>query len=231
MSTAPIIPRHIGLILDGNRRWAKSRGLPTLKGHAKGYDQLKKIAKEAFDRGVEYVSAFIFSTENWSRSQQEVEYLMGLAEKLIDKDVKRLHKDNIRVVWSGYSHKLSPILLQKIEKAEAMTKENTAGTLVLCFNYGGRQEIVDATKSILKSGVEIDEINEELLAKHLYASEVPDCDLIIRTSGEERLSGFQLWRASYSELLFVDKHWPDFGTDDLDLALDEYANRNRRFGG
>lgn len=222
-----IIPTHVGLILDGNRRWARSRGFPTLEGHRTGYDNLKDIAKLAADRNIKYLSAFIFSTENWNRTKEEVKYLMNLAYTLLTRDVKELNKENIRVLWLGSRDRVSMKLQKAIDKAVESTKNNTRGTLCLCFNYGGQQEIVDAAKKLAQDGLEITQANFQ---QSLYEPGVPDIDLLIRTSGEHRTSGYMLWRAAYAELYFTDKYWPDFKEADLDVALNDYANRQRRFG-
>ena len=217
--------RHIGFILDGNRRWAKENGRISLEGHKKGYDNLKDICEHAIlDLKIPFVSAYIFSTENWNRSKDEVSYLMSLAKKMADKDVDELHKKNIRVCWLGSKEKLSDDIRQSIERATEKTKDNTAGTVGLCFNYGGRTEIVEAARQI--EG----EVTEESLAQNLYCPDVPDVDLMIRTSGEQRLSNFMLWRMAYSEMYFTDKYWPDFNNDDLDDAVEDYNKRQRRFG-
>lgn len=222
-----IIPTHVGLILDGNRRWARGKGLPTLEGHRIGYNNLKDISKLAADRGIKYLSAFIFSTENWNRSKEEVKYLMNLAYTLLTRDVKELNKENIRVLWLGSRDRVSDKLQRAINKAVESTKDNTRGTLCLCFNYGGQQEIIDAAKQLAENDTEITLQNFQ---SALYGPEVPDIDLLIRTSGESRTSGYMLWRAAYAELYFTDKYWPDFKETDLDMALKEYANRQRRFG-
>lgn len=221
------LPVHLGIILDGNRRWAKAKGLPTLEGHRQGSETFKEIALAAFDRGIKYVSAYVFSTENWSRTQEEVRYIMDLAVRVADTQLDEFHQRGIKIVILGSREKLNPKVLKAIDKVEAKTKDNTAGTIALCFNYGGRQEIVEAVKALIAAGEEPDEEN---IAGHLYAPEVPDADLIIRTSGEHRISGYMLWRASYSELYFTDKYWPDFSEADLDLALNDYSKRQRRFG-
>lgn len=224
------IPVHLGLILDGNRRWARERGLPTLEGHNKGYENLKTITKAAINNGVKYVSAYIFSKENWNRTADEVKYLMNLAYILINKDINELNKENIRVVCLGSRERLSPKLTKAIEKAEEKTKQNTRGTLAICFNYSGREELADAVKDIIRQGVQPDEIDDDTLGNFIYHPEVPDIDLLIRTSGEQRISGYMLYRINYSELYFTDKHWPDFTEQDLDIALAEYASRQRRYG-
>lgn len=222
------IPTHVGLILDGNRRWAKSKGLPKLEGHRNGYENLKTIAKKAIDRGVGYVTAYVFSTENWNRTKGEVKYLMDLALKLFNTDMAELNEEDIRVRVAGGRERLSPKLINAINNTEALTKNNKRGTIILCFNYGGQQEIAESVNKLLKRGVK--NITPADISDNLYAPEVPPVDLIIRTSGEQRLSNFMLWRAAYSELIFVKKHWPDFNETDLDAALAEYATRQRRFG-
>jgi undecaprenyl diphosphate synthase len=224
------IPEHLAFILDGNRRWAKQRGLPTLLGHQKGYRVLKKIVDASFERGVKYVSAFVFSTENWSRASEEVDYLMDLALRIFTKDLKETHEKGIRICWFGIKDKLSQKHINAIAEAEELTKNNTAGTLCICFNYGGKQEIIDATKKIVASGISVDEITDEDVEKNLYHPEVPAVDLMVRTSNEHRISNFLLWRLAYSEFLFIKKHWPSFGVKDLDKVLEEYASRSRRFG-
>ncbi len=225
------IPSHVGFILDGNRRWAREHGLPTLEGHRKGYDNLKEITKAAINSGVSYVSAYIFSTENWSRTPEEVKYLMDLAYRMLTKDLKELNKEQIRVIWLGSEQNISQKLLKAIKKAEDSTKNNTRGTLALCFNYGGHDELVNAIKKIVKSGYEPEEITEEVLSSTLYGgSDIPPVDFIVRTSGEQRLSGFMLHRSAYSELYFTDVFWPDFDEQELQKALTEYGRRQRRFG-
>ncbi len=230
MTVESSVPRHIGLILDGNRRWAKERNLPSLEGHRVGADNLKIIAEAAFDAGVEVLSAFVFSTENWGRTKEEVDYLMELITLIFKKYIKDFKKRGIRIAWLGTTDKLVDEQLKVIQKAIEETKNLTKGTLALCFNYGGRLEITEAVKKIIGKGVPANEVTPELVAENLYAPEIPDVDLIIRTSGEQRISNFMLWRAAYSEFLFVDKHWPEFSEADLDAALADYAGRQRRMG-
>jgi len=225
-----LIPNHIGLILDGNRRWAKSQNLSSLEGHRKGYDNLRDIARHAFNSGVNYVTAYIFSLENWDRSKTEVKYLMGLAYNMLTKDINELNEENIRVVWLGSRHKVSKKLLLAIEKAENLTKKNTKGTLCICFNYSGYQEIVDAFVKIIDQKTPKNKINTKLIENNLYGKNIPKIDFVIRTSGEKRISGFMLWRINYAELYFTKKYWPAFSRKDLDIALDEYSSRERRFG-
>lgn len=227
--TTSSVPLHLGLILDGNRRWATAQGLPTLEGHRKGYENLKTIALAAYERGVKHVSAYVFSTENWNRSASEVDYLMKLVIWVARHEVKELDKRNVRLRVAGTRERLSKDVLKAIDEAEAKTANNTGGTLILCMNYGGQQEIVDAVNTILTQK-DVEHLTTEQFVDYLYTPEVPPVDLIIRTSGEQRLSNFMLWRSAYSELLFVDKHWPDFKAEDLDSALEEYASRQRRYG-
>ena len=229
--TTPTTPKHLGLILDGNRRWAKDNGLPQLEGHRRGYDNLKTIGRHVLlDRGVEYVSAYVFSTENWNRAEEEVSYLMDLLLLVATKEVNELDKDNIRVRFLGSRERLSEKHLAALDAAEEKTKNNSAGTLALCLNYGGQLEISDAVKSIVAAGVSPADVTPELISSHLYAPDIPPVDFMIRSSGEQRISNFMLWRIAYSELLFIEKHWPAVTTEDLDAALDDYANRQRRFG-
>jgi len=230
MSETLIVPKHIGLILDGNRRWARENGLSTLEGHRIGYHHLKDIVREAINVGVEYVSAYIFSIENWNRTKAEVKYLMEHALIFLTSDVAELNREGVRVVWLGTKERLSSRLLEAIDKAEESTRHNTKGTLGICFNYTGKQEIVDAAKQLIDTGVKSDQLTLETFERALYAPDVPPIDLLIRTSGEQRLSGFMLWRAAYAELLFVDKHWPEFEKADLHAAIEEYAARERRHG-
>ena len=230
------IPNHIGLIVDGNRRWAKARNLHTLKGHEEGFNVLKKIIKKCFNEGVTYVSAYIFSTENWNRSDEEVSYLMKLFERYFSKEIQDLHKNNIKVLSSGdRKNKVSKKLVEIINKAEELTSGNSGGTLCLCFNYGGQTEIIEATRKIaqkVQSGeLLIDDIDSKLFEQNLYTPEVPAVDLMIRTSGEQRISNFQLWRMAYSEMLFLDKPWPDMKDEDIEKALLNYQKRDRRMGG
>jgi undecaprenyl diphosphate synthase len=223
-------PVHLGIILDGNRRWAREHSLPTVKGHKKGYENLKNIAKYAFDRGAKYVSAFVFSTENWNRSTEEVDYLMKLLLWVAKNEVKELNKHNIRVRFLGEEERLNAKVLEAMRNVEELTKDNTAGTLLLCLNYGGQQEIASAVNAALARSPGLTKITPELIEEHLYGADIPAADLIIRTSGEQRLSNFMLWRAAYSELYFSDKNWPAFDEDDMQQALDNFSKRSRRFG-
>lgn len=226
-----LIPQHIGFVIDGNRRWAKKHGLPTYEGHLAGYNGLKDVLIESLNRGVKYASAYVFSTENWKRTAEEVNSLMGLLLRVLESDVPIFVENRIRLRVIGTREGLPKAVIKAIDRAEATTAELDGGELLLCLNYGGHLEIADACKKIIESGVAADEVTPELIAKNLYAPEVPPCDLIVRTSGEQRLSNFMLWRAAYSELMFIDKLWPDMTKEDVSVILEEYQRRNRRFGG
>jgi len=224
------LPKHIGIILDGNRRWARANNLPTFDGHKKGYENLKTIVKAAMDDGVEFVSAYIFSTENWGRSKEEVSYLMRLLLWVAKNEIEEFNKYNIRVRFLGEESQLSAKVLKAIRNAEEKTKDNSGGTLLLCVNYGGKQEIASAVTRLIDDKPDNKTVTPEDIEKYLYEPSVPAIDLIIRSSGEQRISNFMLWRAAYSELYFTDVHWPAFTTKDLSAALNEYAARQRRFG-
>lgn len=230
MSSEKTIPRHIGYIVDGNRRWAKRHGLPTYEGHLAGYNAIQDVARATFDAGVQFMTAYIFSTENWKRSEEEVGKLMGLVLKMLTADLPKFSENDIRLRIIGSRDNVDEKILAAINNAEAETAHNTAGTLVLCFNYGGQLEIADACKKIVQSGIDVSEITPELIEQNLYAPEVPPIDLVVRSSGEQRLSNFMLWRAAYSELLFVEKSWPDMEREDVDAIIEEYTHRSRRFG-
>ena len=228
------IPKHIAIILDGNRRWAKNRNIPTLQGHTAGAKNLERIATYCDKIGVKYLTVYAFSTENWNREKEEVDYLMKLFAKYI-KDFDRKFKDaTARIRLAGEISRLPEDLQEKVRAIEEKTKNNTGITINLCINYGGREEIVNATKILaekVKSGeLDSSEITEEMIEKLLRTGDVPDPDLFIRPGGEIRLSGFLLWQSSYSELYFTNPLWPDFNEEELDKAIDEFNRRKRRFG-
>ena len=231
MSKKAELPRHVGFVIDGNRRWAKQHGLPAYEGHLAGYNSLKDVLLETLRCGVKYASAYVFSTENWKRSEEEVGHLMKLFVKMLEADVSVFLDNNIRLRVIGSRDDLSDALIKVIDNAEEKTRNLTGGELLLCLNYGGHLEIADAVKKIVQSGVTAEDVTPELIAQNLYAPEVPPCDLIVRTSGEQRLSNFMLWRAAYSELMFIEKNWPDMTIKDVEFILEEYKKRNRRFGG
>jgi undecaprenyl diphosphate synthase len=228
--TATPLPVHIGYIVDGNRRWAKTHGLPVYEGHLAGYNALKEVAIATIEAGVPYVSAYIFSTENWQRSADEVKKLLGLVLRLVTSDVPEFQRRNIRLRLMGSRENVPAKILKAIDKAEAATANNTAGTIILGFNYGGHIEVAEAVKKIVRSGVATEAITVDTIAEALYVPDVPPADLIVRTSGEQRLSNFLLWRSAYSELLFLKKSWPDMTKEDVDAIMKEYAKRQRRFG-
>lgn len=225
------LPKHVGYIVDGNRRWAKSHGLPTYEGHLAGYNALKEVALATLEAGVMYMSAYVFSTENWNRSADEVKKLMGLTLKVLGADVPEFNKHGVRLKIVGSREGVDPKILKAIDAAEEATAANTKGELAVCFNYGGQREITDAVKKIVQSGVDPEEITEQLIADNLYAPEVPPLDVVVRTSGEQRLSNFMLWRAAYSEFIFLKKNWPEMTKDDVTAIMEEYSSRQRRFGG
>lgn len=218
---------HLGIIADGNRRWAKERGLPTIEGHKRGLSAIEELVGAAGKAGIPYLTFYVFSTENWGRSVEEVSYIMKLAETRILKYAERLAKNNARLLVLGSKDKISPKLASCIEKAEKVTADCTGITVCFCFNYGGEKEIADAANIAMEAD---GEITPETIRKHLYHPEVPDLDMVVRTSGEERISGFMLWRSAYAELMFVKKYFPEMGGDDIKDILGEYDRRNRRFG-
>ncbi len=225
------IPRHIGFIVDGNRRWAKKHGLPTYEGHLAGYNSIIEVVLASVDAGVEFVSAYTFSTENWKRSESEISKIMGLVLKLLTSDIHILQENDIRLRVLGSRDRLSKGVLKAIDDAELKTADNKRGTLAVCFNYGGQLEIADACKKIIQAGTPAEEITPEVIAENLYAPDIPPIDIVVRTSGEQRTSNFMLWRAAYSEFLFLEKPWPDMTKDDVTAILEEYSRRGRRFGG
>lgn len=222
-----MVLRHLGIIADGNRRWAKERGLPTIEGHKRGLDAIQALTEAASRTEVEFLTFYVFSTENWGRSADEVGYIMKLAETRILKYAEKLKSNNAKLIILGSREKISPTLISVIEKAERLTSDCTGITVCFCFNYGGEQEIADAARIANESD---GEITPATIRKHLYHPEVPDVDMVVRTSGEERTSGFMLWRSAYAELMFIEKYFPEMGSDDIKIILEEYEKRNRRFG-
>jgi len=227
---ASTIPTHLGLILDGNRRWARAQGLPQLEGHRRGYEKLHEIVVAAADRGIRYISAYVFSTENWTRTQEEVDYLMDLVVWVANHEIDKFVLDGLRLVFAGSRQRLSSKVLRAVEDAERRTADNTRAVALLCLNYGGHTEIAEGVARMVADRVKPEEVTPEKIDQYLYHPEVPPVDLIIRTSGEQRLSGYMLWRADYAELYFTDVPWPAFTVEDLDAALEDYANRQRRYG-
>lgn len=232
--TAKIVPTHLGFIVDGNRRWAKEHGLPSSEGHRRGYEVLKKVAYVCKDRGIEYMSAYIFSSENWGRSADEVGYLMKLFLFAFRHDMRKFIDDGFRIVFLGRRDRVSQEILDIMDEAETESAGNSDATLAIHFNYGGHAEIIDAARHLaadVQSGrANLAEMTDDKFRQYLYHPEVPDVDMMVRTSGEQRVSGFSLWRIAYSELMFLDKKWPDMTEADIDNIIAEYSRRNRRFG-
>ena len=227
-------PRHVAIIMDGNGRWARARGLPRVAGHRKGVEAVRRTIKAAGDAGVEVLTLFSFSSENWRRPRAEVDELMGLLRRYLKSEIADLHGRNIRFRMIGERERLAPDILTLIDEAERMTEANDALTLVLALNYGGRQDIARAARNIAESVhrglLRPEAVDDELFSSYLSTVGLPDPDLLIRTSGEKRISNFLLWQCAYAEMVFVDKFWPDFDADDLGAAIEEFAGRERRFG-
>jgi undecaprenyl diphosphate synthase len=228
------LPRHIGIIMDGNGRWAATRGLPRVEGHRRGVEALRRTIRLVGDYRIPFLTIYAFSTENWRRPAQEVTYLMGLLRRFIRNDLAELHANGVRVRVIGSRENVPPDIIGLIDEAEATTRSNTNMTLVVAFNYGSRQEIADAARKLaMKVAVgelRPEDIDMERLGQHMFASDIPDPDLIIRTSGEQRLSNFLMWQAAYAEFVFLQQHWPDFDKSALDQALSQFVSRERRFG-
>lgn len=223
-------PEHVAIIMDGNGRWAEKRGLSRIEGHKAGGDNIRPVARAFAARGIKYLTLYMFSTENWQRPRAEVEGLLRLLAMRIDQETQAFHQENVRLRHIGRLDRLPVELQQKVRAATELTRNNSGLTLCLAFDYGGRDEIVQAVKGILRANVSSDSLDESLFARYLYTASIPDPDLIIRTGGESRLSNFLLWQAAYSELYFTPVLWPDFGPRDIDKALAEYQRRQRRFG-
>jgi len=228
-------PRHVALIMDGNGRWAAARGLPRTEGHRRGVEALRQAVRTAGDLGISHLTIFSFSSENWSRPASEIRDLMGLLRRFIRNDLAELHSSGVKVRVIGERADLAPDIRRLLEEAEELTRANENLTLIVAFNYGARQEIARAvnriTQAIADGRLEPQPMTPELIGRHLDAPDLPDPDLIIRTSGEQRLSNFLLWQAAYTELVFVPMHWPDFDRAAFEGALAEYRRRERRFGG
>lgn len=225
------IPVHVGLIMDGNGRWATSRGLPRLAGHRAGVENLHPIITAAKDFGVQYLTFYAFSTENWNRPSDEVIGIMNLLSEFIDKETIPLHEEGVRIRHIGHLNRLGPILVQKINYAINLTKDNRAITVMLALNYGGRDEITSAVRKIVEARTKPEEITEQLISENMFTAGIPDPDLIIRTSGEMRTSNFLMWQSAYSEWAFPHTYWPDFNKEILGEMLQDYSQRDRRYGG
>ncbi|CDC20995.1 isoprenyl transferase [Clostridium sp. CAG:306] len=222
--------KHIAIIMDGNRRWAKEKHLPSAMGHQKGVDSLRSTMR-LFDRfGIKYLTVYAFSTENWNRKKEEVEFLMGLLAKTLLNELDDMHKENVRIRFLGDLTKLSKNLVDIVKNAENKTKDNTGVNLNIAFNYGSRDEITNALKAIVQEGLKSEDITEETVSNHLYTKDIPDPDLLIRTGGEKRISNYLLWQLAYSEIYVTDAYWPEFDENELSKAIVEFEHRNRRFG-
>ena len=227
----PDVAQSVAIILDGNGRWAKKRGLPTAAGHRAGARTVRRIVEASIAVGIHDLAVFAFSTENWSRSEEEVDALMEIFAETIERELPDLAEQGVRVRFIGRRDRAPESLRRRMDTMEDRTELNTRLNLWVAFDYGGRAELVEAARRLVESGVEAREIDENVFAANLYAPELPDPDLLIRTSGELRVSNFMLWQLAYAELVFVDRLWPDFGEADLRSALEDYARRRRRFGG
>jgi undecaprenyl diphosphate synthase len=230
-----LVPRHVALVMDGNGRWAKQRGLPRTRGHEAGEHSLFDCVEGAIELGVQWLSAYAFSTENWKRSPEEVRFLMGFNEDVLVRRRDEMHALGVRVRWAGRRQRLWPGVIRRLEEAEELTRHNKVLTLTMCVNYGGRAEIVDATRRIaaeVAAGrLDPAKVTEKTIARYLDEPQMPDVDLFIRSSGEQRISNFLLWQSAYAELAFVDTLWPDFDRRHLWRTIEEYVARDRRYGG
>jgi undecaprenyl diphosphate synthase len=228
------VPKHVAIIMDGNGRWAKSRGLPRLIGHRQGVEAVRRTIRGALDLGISYLTLFGFSTENWSRPADEVGALMSLLRFYLRKEIAELHREGARVRIIGQRDRLAPVIVKLIEHAESLTANNTRLNLTVALSYGGRDELVTAARRIAEKAragtLDPADVDDACFGDHLFAPELPDADIVIRTSGEKRISNFLLWQAAYSELIFTDRLWPDFSKVDLEDAIREFHGRERRFG-
>ncbi len=232
-STAPPpqVPTHVAIIMDGNGRWALARGLPRLVGHRAGTENLRRIITACVEFGIKYLTIYAFSTENWGRPREEVEGLMNILEDVIDRELAELNKEGVQLRHIGRLERLDPKLQEKVMDAIELTRHNDRLVLNVAFNYGGRDEIVFAIQKMIKDGVKAEEVTSDLVSRYLFTAGVPDPDLIIRTSGELRVSNFLIWQGAYSEWYVTSVYWPDFDKDEFRKALDTFARRDRRFGG
>ena len=224
------IPRHVGIIMDGNGRWARQRGLPRLAGHQAGVENLRRVLRACADLGIEVLTVYAFSTENWGRPVEEVQGLLGILERSLDREVPALHREGVMIRHSGRSENLAPSLQKKIAEAVELTRHNQRIILNVAFNYGGRAEIVQAIQRLMADGVAPEQVDEALVSRYLYTAGLPDPDLIIRTGGEMRLSNFLIWQAAYAEYYSTPVYWPDFDEKELERALAAFTQRDRRFG-
>jgi undecaprenyl diphosphate synthase len=224
-------PQHVAIIMDGNGRWAISRGLPRLAGHRAGTENLRRIITASVEFGIKYLTIYAFSTENWGRPREEVDGLMRILEDVIDKELAELHKEGVQLRHIGRLERLAPALQEKVLDAIELTKDNSCLVLNIAFNYGGRDEIVNAIQGIVRDGIKPEDINANVIGKYLFTAGIPDPDLIIRTSGELRVSNFLIWQGAYSEWYVTPVYWPDFDKEEYRKALEIYGKRDRRYGG
>lgn len=222
--------KHIAIIMDGNRRWAKEKNLPSAMGHKKGVDSLKNILRACNDFSIKYLTVYAFSTENWNRKKEEVEFLMNLVDVTLTNELAEIHKENVQIHFIGDLTKLSDKLQKILANAVETTKNNTGVVLQIALNYGSRDEIVHAVQKIVESGVKSDEIDEQLISENLYTAGVPDPDILIRTGGEQRISNYLLWQIAYSEIIIRSEFWPDFDKNSLKDSILEFGKRQRRYG-
>lgn len=222
--------KHIAIIMDGNRRWAKEKNLPSAMGHKKGVDSLKNILRACNDFSIKYLTVYAFSTENWNRKKEEVEFLMNLVAVTLTNELAEMHKENVQIHFIGNLTKLSDKLQKILANAVETTKNNTGVVLQIALNYGSRDEIVHAVQKIVESGVKSDEIDEQLISENLYTAGVPDPDILIRTGGEQRISNYLLWQIAYSEIIIRSEFWPDFDKNSLKDSILEFGKRQRRYG-
>jgi undecaprenyl diphosphate synthase len=225
------IPRHVAIIMDGNGRWAISRGLPRLAGHKAGTENLRKVIRASVEFGIKYLTIYAFSTENWGRPPEEVQGLLHILEDVIDRELAELHKEGVQLKHIGRLERLTPMLQEKVISAIELTKNNDKLVLSVAFNYGGRDEIVQAIQRMMKDGIQPEKVTDALVSQYLYTAGVPDPDLIIRTSGELRVSNFLIWQGAYAELYSTPTYWPDFDKKEYRRALETYTRRERRYGG
>ncbi len=224
------VPQHVAIIMDGNGRWAAKRGLPRLAGHRAGTENLRRIIRASVEFGVKYLTIYAFSTENWSRPQDEISGLLSILEDVIDRELKELHQEGVQLRHIGHLDRLPPSLQEKVLDAVELTRNNDRLVLNVAFNYGGKDEIICAIKDIIREGVKAEEVTPELVSQHLFTSGLPDPDMVIRTSGELRVSNFLIWQSAYSEWYFTPTYWPDFDREEYRKALVEYGHRDRRYG-
>ena len=225
------IPRHVAIIMDGNGRWALARGLPRMAGHKAGTENLRRIIRATVEFGIKYLTIYSFSTENWGRPAEEVKGLLGILEDVLDRELSELHQEGVQLHHIGRLERLAPKLQKKVLDAMDLPKNNNRLILNIAFNYGGRDEIVQAIQHMMRDGIPPEKVTDEMVSRYLYTAGVPDPDLVIRTSGELRVSNFLIWQAAYSEWIFTPTYWPDFDKEEYRRALEAFAQRDRRYGG